>query len=114
MKTKITGAFIFIGLLITFNGCSSGSATIDKGEIVANATASFTVEGMTCEMGCAKTIEKKIAELPGVKKCNIDFEKKTAAMEIDDAKFSEKELLAAVADINGGQYVIGNFAVSKK
>src|SRR4051812_31373764 len=31
-------------------------------------TASFNIEGMTCAMGCAKTIEKKLSEMDGVQK----------------------------------------------
>jgi len=30
------------------------------------AKAEFTIEGMTCAIGCAKTIEKKIAGMDGV------------------------------------------------
>ena len=29
--------------------------------------AEFSIKGMTCEMGCAKTIEKKLAKMYGMK-----------------------------------------------
>ena len=33
---------------------------------------------MTCAMGCAKTIEKKMAKMDGVKMAKVDFEKELA------------------------------------
>lgn len=48
--------------------------------------AEFTIEGMTCEMGCAKTIESRISKLDGVKSSKVDFENKTAMVEYDEAK----------------------------
>ena len=35
--------------------------------------AEFNIKGMTCEMGCAKTIEKKLAKMDGMKSANVDF-----------------------------------------
>ena len=49
-----------------------------KTEIAAEnlETASFTIEGMTCEVGCAKTIESKLAGTDGVSEAKVDFETK--------------------------------------
>ena len=38
-------------------------------------TASFKVEGMTCAIGCAKTIEGELSDLDGVQKATVDFDK---------------------------------------
>jgi len=46
-------------------------------------TASFEIEGMTCAMGCAKTIEKELSNLDGVEKATVDFDKKTATVVFD-------------------------------
>jgi len=37
-------------------------------------TASFKIEGMSCAIGCAKTIEKELSEMDGVQKASVDFE----------------------------------------
>lgn len=66
------------------------------------AKAEFTINGMTCEMGCAKTIEKKIANMDGVKSAKVDFEKKLAMVEYNDAKVTPvnlEETVTKVADI---------------
>ena len=49
------------------------------------AKAEFGIEGMTCAMGCAKTIEKKIAKMEGVKSATVDFDRQLAMVEYDEA-----------------------------
>ena len=61
------------------------------------AKAEFSIEGMTCAMGCAKTIEKKMAKMDGVKSAKVDFEKELAMVEYDEAKVSPASLEEAVA-----------------
>ena len=56
------------------------------------AKAEFTIEGMTCAVGCAKTIEKKLAKMEGVKSAEVDFDKKLAMVEFDDAKVTMTSL----------------------
>ena len=60
------------------------------------AKAEFSIDGMTCSMGCAKTIEKKIAKMEGVKSAKVDFDKQLAMVEYDDAKVTPKSLEEAV------------------
>ena len=60
------------------------------------AKAEFGIDGMTCSMGCAKTIEKKIAKMEGVKSAKVDFDKQLAMVEYDDAKVTPKSLEEAV------------------
>lgn len=64
-----------------------------------NATyvkAEFNIEGMTCAVGCAKTIEKKIAKMDGVKSAVVDFDKKLAMVEFDENKVTTNSLEEAV------------------
>ncbi|MDD7884607.1 heavy-metal-associated domain-containing protein [Flavivirga sp. 57AJ16] len=66
------------------------------------AKAEFTIEGMTCAIGCAKTIEKKIAKMEGVKSATVDFDRKLAMVEYNDVKVtptSLEETVTKVADI---------------
>tara|TARA_B100000809_G_C15132192_1_gene528923 strand:- start:2718 stop:3116 length:399 start_codon:yes stop_codon:yes gene_type:complete len=61
------------------------------------AKAEFGIEGMTCAMGCAKTIEKKIAKMDGVKTAKVDFDKEIAMVEYDEAMVTPQTLEEAVA-----------------
>lgn len=75
-------------------------ATNEAKKLDPNATyakAEFGIEGMTCAMGCAKTIEKKIAKMDGVKSAKVDFEKELAMVEYDEAMVTTQSLEEAVA-----------------
>ena len=63
------------------------------------AKAEFTIEGMTCAIGCAATIEKKIAKMEGVKSSKVDFDKKLAMVEYDEAKVSPESLTKTVVSV---------------
>jgi periplasmic mercuric ion binding protein len=64
--------------------------------IAVNAKAEFTIEGMTCAMGCAKKIENKLATTDGVTSAIVDFDKKLAMVEFDENKLSTESLEAIV------------------
>ena len=59
----------------------------------------FSIDGMTCAMGCAKTIEKKMAKMEGVKTAKVDFDKRLAMVEYDEAKVTPKSLEEAVSKV---------------
>ncbi|MDN3665270.1 heavy-metal-associated domain-containing protein [Algibacter miyuki] len=63
------------------------------------AKAEFTIEGMTCAMGCAAAIEKKIAKMEGVKSSKVDFDKKIAMVEYDEAKVTPESLTKTVSSV---------------
>ncbi len=72
-------------------------------------TASFSIEGMSCSVGCAKTIEKKLAGLEGVQSAKVDYDAKTATVEYDTAKQSPEKLAATVeAAADGKTYKVSD------
>ncbi len=71
--------------------------TLDPNAIYAKVE--FSIDGMTCAMGCAKTIEKKMAKMEGVKTAKVDFDKRLAMVEYDEAKVSPKSLEEAVSKV---------------
>lgn len=73
-------------------------------------TASFTIEGMTCAVGCAKTIEEELANLDGVDKASVDFDKKTATVSYDKTIQNPESLTKVVQDTGDGKtYKVSNF-----
>lgn len=77
-------------------------------------TASFTIDGMTCAIGCAKTIEKELSGLDGVQKATVDFDKKTATVEFDNSKQTPESLVKTVeATADGKTYKVSNVTASK-
>ncbi|PLB20578.1 heavy-metal-associated domain-containing protein [Mariniflexile rhizosphaerae] len=71
------------------------------------AKAEFTIDGMTCAIGCAKTIEKKIAKMDGVKSATVDFDKKLAMVEYNVAKVTPVLLEETVTKVSDAYEVSG-------
>ena len=65
-------------------------------------TTTFKIEGMTCAMGCAKTIENKLAGLDGVGEALVDFETETATVKFDASKLSTESIVSTVEGVAGG------------
>lgn len=63
------------------------------------AKVEFGIDGMTCAMGCAKTIEKKMAKMEGVKSAKVDFDKRLAMVEYDEAKVTPQSLEETVTKV---------------
>lgn len=77
-----------------------------KKEVVAAVkpeTASFKIDGMTCAMGCAKTIETKLTNLEGVQKATVDFDKKQATVEFDATVQTPEKITKAVESAADGE-----------
>ncbi|MDO1501995.1 heavy metal-associated domain-containing protein [Winogradskyella maritima] len=78
---------------------------------VEYAKVQFNIEGMTCAMGCAKTIEKKMAKLEGVKSAKVDFDSELAMVEYDASKVSPERLEETVTSVGGGDvYEVKNIS----
>ena len=66
-------------------------------------TATFKVDGMTCAMGCAKTIETKLSKMKGVQKATVNFDKKQATVEYDAAILTPEKLKKAIETTGDGE-----------
>jgi periplasmic mercuric ion binding protein len=72
-------------------------------------TASFTVTGMTCAIGCAKTIEGNLSNLEGVQTAKVDFDTKMATVTYDKTVQSPEKLTKVVqATGDGNTYKVSN------
>lgn len=105
-----------LSLIITmgalFISCKNKEKTEVKNEkeVVENTipadakleTAKLTIEGMTCEIGCAKTIEDKLAHTKGVKEAEVDFENKLATVTFDTNQQNVNSLTETIEAVAGG------------
>jgi Cu+-exporting ATPase len=89
----------------TVETATEASATTDPNATYAKAE--FKIDGMTCAVGCAATIEKKMAKMDGVKWAKVDFDKKLAMVEYDIAKVSPTNLVETVAKV-GDAYKVSD------
>ncbi len=119
---KITKTILALALvsLLTVS-CKKGAETKDvttekenaapKKEVVIAAenvqTASFEIEGMTCAIGCAKTIEEELAAMEGVQKATVDFDSKKATVIFDKTIQNQDNLTKVVeATADGKTYKV--------
>ena len=72
-------------------------------------TASFTIKGMSCEIGCAKSIQEELNGLVGVQTVTVDFEKESATVSFDKTVLTPEELTKVVeATADGKTYTVSN------
>ncbi len=70
---------------------------------------------MTCAVGCAKTIQEKLASMDGVQSATVDFDKKFATVEFDASKQTTELLLKAVEETGDGKtYMVSNMKSEAK
>ncbi len=121
---NLTKTFLFsflFGAILT--SCKqTASAPAEKNVVQTKAAinpqnlekATFTIEGMTCAIGCAKTIEKELAEANGVANALVDFEKKEAVVSFDKSIQSSESLAKIVeATADGDTYKVSKMVASK-
>lgn len=105
---------IAIASVSFFSACSNGNvadetaiekAIIDPAKVVA---VDYKIEGMTCKMGCAKTIEQTIAGLNGVAASSVDFDSEKGHFEFDASVISEKEIISAIEKV-ADQYKVNEW-----
>ncbi len=92
----------FITALSCKNEINSNNevSTIALEEKLQNIEVS--IEGMTCEIGCAKLIASKIYKLEGVTYTNVSFENKLGQFTFDSNKISSEEIFKNINGIAGG------------
>lgn len=77
--------------------------------------AEFTIEGMTCAMGCAATIQKNLSKIEGIKNAKVDFESKLAYVEYDQDKVNFDLITETVTKTGSGDiYSVTGFKKSKQ
>ena len=113
MLTVALASVLFVGCKDKPNETDSKEITIDapqiKKEIAATnlQTARFSVEGMTCAVGCAKTIQEDLTQLEGVQKATVDFETKIATVTFDKTVQNPEKLTTVVeAAADGKTYKV--------
>ncbi|WP_304197563.1 heavy-metal-associated domain-containing protein [Flavobacterium alvei] len=110
-------SLLFVGCKDKTNETTSDTTTetpkVKKEIAAANLqTASFTIKGMTCAIGCAKTIQEELNGLDGVQKATVDFEKEFATVSFDKTILSPEKITKVVeAAADGKSYKVSNMKI---
>jgi mercuric ion binding protein len=82
---------------------NKGESKENKETVVAKAEMlSLNVSGMSCEIGCAKTIESKLAKKEGVLEAKVVFSDSLATIKYDANKLDKASLIAFVEGVGDG------------
>lgn len=99
----ITLAFVLFACNEAKKETGDEKSGIEKQEVAANyKTIEVEIEGMTCEIGCAKTIESKLSKTQGVTYSKVNFEGKVGRFTFDENKISQEDIAKKIAGIGGG------------
>ena len=111
---------------ILFVGCKEKSNETDLKGIAVNTevvapkvkkeiaaanlqTTSFSIEGMTCAIGCAKTIQEDLTALDGVQDAKVDFDTKLATVTFDKTVQNQEKFTKVVESAaDGKSYTVSN------
>ena len=100
----------FVILLVSIVGAVSCSNKTTNDKSVESTTkiakienVEVTIEGMTCEIGCAKLIESKTHKLEGMTFANVSFEHEIGQFTFDTNKISIEEIEKHINGIAGGE-----------
>lgn len=84
---------------LLFFSCSNTDVS-NKNETLTETT--FEIEGMTCQMGCANSIEEKLASLGGVKNATVSFKDEKAIITYNSQDLNEQKIKQVVESLGGG------------
>jgi mercuric ion binding protein len=74
---------------------------------------SFSISGMMCKMGCAKTIETNLSKMEGVQEASVDFETSLATVIYNSSIVQTDDLFKTVKN-TGDSYFVLDMASSSK
>ena len=97
--------FAVVVACFVFTGCKNEAKNEHKTEISKDAKVeklAMNISGMTCEIGCAKTIQSKLSKKDGVIDAKVVFTDSIATIKFDANKTNKAELIAFVDGIAGG------------
>jgi mercuric ion binding protein len=114
--TLVLTSVLFVGCkeketdIVSKETAETAAPKVKKEIAAANLqTASFSVEGMTCAVGCAKTIQEDLTALDGVQKATVDFDTKLATVTFDKTVQTPEKLTTVVeAAADGKTYKVSN------
>lgn len=101
---------ICLGLLVSFFTVSCKEASKGAKEGVEKSVKAENlkeievgIDGMTCQIGCAKTIESKLSKMEGINSVSVSFEDKLGKIVYDANKVSQEEITKKITGIAGGE-----------
>ena len=109
LKLFITPSLI-VFLLI---GCGQSNSSEYKEEVlaVADTKVEMTIDGMSCQVGCAAYIDEELEKVSGVVSADVSFENKLASITYDNSLISEHDIISAINSLKDSAYSVASVDV---
>ena len=109
LKLFITPSLL-VFLLI---GCGQSNSSEYKDEVlaVADTKVEMTIDGMSCQVGCAAYIDEELEKVSGVVSANVSFENKLASVSYDNSLISEHDIISAINSFKDSAYSVASVDV---
>jgi copper chaperone CopZ len=109
LKLFITPSLL-VFLLI---GCTQSNSSKYKEEVfaVADAKAEMTIDGMSCQVGCAAYIDEELEKVSGVISADVSFKNKLASIAYDNSLISEHDIVSTINSLKDSAYSVASVEV---
>ena len=108
MNTKSVFLSLILSCLLIWS-CSDKTKKLNNEDVKSGVlqmaeiqTISFAVSGMTCEIGCAKTIQSKLSKKEGITDAVVVFSDSIATVSFDSSIISTTDISSFISGIAGG------------
>lgn len=102
------GLFYFLAWLSLVVGTASCISQAANETGIAEAT--FQIEGMACQMGCAQAIEDKLNSTAGILEAKVIFKDNKCNLSYNTAELSKSQVVEMVESMGGGdKYKVSDF-----
>ena len=92
-------------------GQSNSSAYKEKVLDVADTKAEMTIDGMSCQVGCAAYIDEELEKVSGVVSADISFENKLASITYDNSLISEQVIISTINSLKDSAYSVASVEI---
>ena len=100
-------------LVFLMIGCGQSSSSEYKEEVlaVADTKAEMTINGMSCQVGCADYINDELEKVSGVVSADVSFENKLASITYDNSLISEYDIVSTINSLKDSVYFVASVDV---
>jgi len=104
---KIIYTFLIVFIAISCNEVKKDTIINNSEAKKSDVAASYKsievdIEGMTCEIGCARTIQSKLSKVNGITYSKVNFETNKGQFTYNENEINKDEIVNKINGIAGG------------
>ena len=99
---------LLVFLLIS---CTQSNSSDYKEEFYNDTKAEMTIDGMSCQVGCAAYIDEELEKVSGVVSADVSFENKLASISYDNTLISEHDIVSTINSLKDSAYSVASVEV---